>query len=717
MYYQIHRLRRFKLIFILILFSALTSEAQIIKGHITNATTGETLAGASVTLSETKNGTNTDKNGAFKIELPGLGKFKLKVSFIGFEQQTIAFSISADEEIKTIEVQLQPKDFMQEQIVISANKINTHRDQVPMSISVITQKQIEQSSASNVLPIISSQIPGLFVTERGISGFGLSSGSAGKISIRGVGGSETSFPVLVLIDGQPQFMGIFGHPIPDSYASSDIEKVEVIKGPASILYGTNAMGGVINLITKKNVTEGFRFKARSMVGSYSTWKLNGSAAYKKDKFSIFSSWNHDETDGHRANSAFKINNGFIKLGYEINEHFSVTANLNRSDFKAFDPGSIYAENPELYDDNSFFVDITRTSSYLTLTNKFDKIEGGLKVYYMSGDHLVSNGREPDWNSIDENTGFSFYQGLRLFKNSLISVGIDTKKYGGKGSPVMLPSFENGEFAGMIPSTYNDSWINISETGVYAIIQQKFNRLTLNAGARVEHHSLFGSEVVPQLGAAFSASETTKLKASVAKGFRSPSIRELYLFPPANANLKPERMWNYELSWIQYFMNKRLCIETNIYLAEGENLITTMPNPSPPPAVLNVNTGHFSHKGIELDSKYRISNKLNLHSSYSYLNMNSPKIASPKHQFFIGGEFHLPSFNFNLQLQHIGNLYTNVNTKATQNYTLVNAKVNYRLNKNILFFVSGENLLDIEYEIQYGYPMPGTTLFSGVSFNF
>lgn len=79
-----------------------------------------------------------------------------------------------------------------------------------------------------------------------------------------------------------------------------------IRGPASIMYGTNAMGGIINMITKQAEKEGFSFKGKGMAGSHETWKLNGSAAYKKGKFNAFASWNHDETEGHRDNSAFMV---------------------------------------------------------------------------------------------------------------------------------------------------------------------------------------------------------------------------------------------------------------------------------------------------------------------------------------------------------------------------------------------------------------------------
>ena len=157
--------------------------------------------------------------------------------------------------------------------------------------------------------MLTEQIPGLFTTSRGIMGYGVSSGAAGGISLRGIGGSPTT-GLLVLIDGHPQYMGLMGHPIADAYQSMLAEKVEVVRGPASVLYGSNAMGGVINIVTRQQRENGVKTGARLGYGSYNTWTTEVTNQVKKGRFSSVITGSYNRTDGHRPDMEFEQYGGY-----------------------------------------------------------------------------------------------------------------------------------------------------------------------------------------------------------------------------------------------------------------------------------------------------------------------------------------------------------------------------------------------------------------------
>jgi outer membrane cobalamin receptor len=581
-----------------------------------------------------------------------------------------------------------------DEVVITGTKTAINRNNVPLTVSVVSKEKIENSSESALLPVLAEQVPGLFVTERGITGFGVSTGSAGQISLRGIGGSPNT-QVLVLLNGNPQFMGIMGHPLPDAYEASDVEKVEVIRGPASTLYGTNAMGGVINIITKEQREDGYNANARIMYGSYNTQKYSVNNGFKKGGFNAFASFNHNQTNGYRDSSDFKINNGYLSIGYEINKHFKTNIDFSLANFDATDPG------PEDLK-AGYTIDITRGMGAVTLNNNFDKTSGSFRFFYNFGEHNITDG----FHSIDNNFGIIFYQAFNFFNGNTITIGTDYKKYGGIAENVKAL---NGN--GMV---FGDT--TVWEIAEYAYVQQEFfEKLILNAGFRLEHNSVYGNEPVPTAGLAYHAATTTTIKASVAKGFRSPTIRELYLWAPANDSLNPERMLNYEIGILQKFLENKLSLELTAFRAKGDNLIQTVMGTN---GSRNENTGRFSNTGVEFAGAYRINDFLNFSTNYSYISMEEPILATPEQQLYISGTYKWNKLSINISVQHIHNLYTQITpVKVTDSYTLLNSRISYTINKFVDVFVKGENLSNEKYYINFGYPMPGFIAFGGLNLHF
>ncbi|MDO9635106.1 MAG: TonB-dependent receptor [Paludibacter sp.] len=576
------------------------------------------------------------------------------------------------------------KDSVQlEDVVVTGSKFETSRKLVPLSVSQISAENIKQSGQYNVLTTLSTYVPGVFITERNILGFGVAAGGSGTINVRGVGSSPNT-QVLVLIDGHPQYQGIFGHPLPDAYVASDVEKVEVIRGPASVLYGSNAMAGAINIITKKQQAEGLSATLNAVYGSYNTQKYAGTFGIKKDRLSLFVSANYGKTEGIRENTDFDIGNGYLKAGYDLNPNWKITADVSLAQYEANDNGPVQAPAP-------FNIDVFRGKAALSVENKYNRLDGAVKLYHNFGEHAFSDG----FQSTDRNSGLMIYQNYRLFSNTHITAGFDAKKFGGQA---------NG---GMAANTLK----TVNELAGYTLIRQKLLEIVdLNAGLRFEHNSVFGNEWVPMTGVAVRAGETTNFKASVSKGFRSPTVMELYLYAP-NEELKPERMMNYDISWLQSFLGHQLNTELTLFLAEGENIIQVVGGMPP----MRQNVGSFSNRGIEFAAKYRVTNQLNVQANYTFLDMEKTIVAAPKHQFNINLNYQYKILNFNVSAQHVNELYASISPENIQNFTLLNARISAKVTKPFEVFISGHNLLNQQYQINNGYPMSGINFHGGFNY--
>ena len=123
-----------------------------------------------------------------------------------------------------------------EEVVVTGTRRAENVRFLPMTVSIISRQKLTQQHQTSVLPTVMQQVPGVFVTSRSMMGYGVSTGAAGGINMRGITGGAGQ--LMVLIDGHPQYQGIYGHPISDSYQTMMAERVEVLRGPASVLYGS-----------------------------------------------------------------------------------------------------------------------------------------------------------------------------------------------------------------------------------------------------------------------------------------------------------------------------------------------------------------------------------------------------------------------------------------------------------------------------------------------
>ena len=585
-------------------------------------------------------------------------------------------------------------------VVVTGTRWEQQKSRVPGSISVVTREDIEQRGQTNILPVIAAQVPGVFLNDRGVIGYGVGPGSGGNISIRGISGTPNT-RVLVLIDGQPQYMGIFGHPIADAYSATDVERVEVLRGAASLLYGSNALGGAINIITRRPQQDGWHGSAQLAYGSYNTGQYNGTLRFQQEKFNAMIAVNREHTKGFReaGNDAFDNTTAYLRLGYQLTEALTLSADGQIADATYYNPGT--TEMP-LENDRR---DYLRGRVAVSLENKHERVAGALKLFYNAGQHEFTDG----FRSSDVNRGLTFYQNLSLLPDNVITLGIDYKNFGGRAENENLPPPANRGL---------DQDLSIHETDVYATVEQTlWEKLSLEGGLRLINNSQYGTTATPGAGLTYQATEFTTLKASATRGFRSPAIVELFLFPPANQDLQPERVWNYELGLTQALLNKKLSVELSGFVMEGENLIQAVPLATPGPPQFR-NTGAFTNQGIELQARYQPTSSLNLMLNYSFLDASGNVLYAPRHT--LGAQVHYTYQRVSLLLggRRVAGLRTSTNSDiAKENYTLLNARLSLKATDWLKLFAEGNNLLDTQYQIEQNYPMPGVTLRGGIHCHF
>ncbi len=302
------------------------------------------------------------------------------------------------------------------------------------------------------------------------------------------------------------------------------------------------------------------------------------------------------------------------------------------------------------------------------------------------------------------TGFMVYQSAVPWNGNTLTAGFDWKKYGGDAVDAS--------------ADYPAYWI--TEYAPYAHMQQLFGKkLIASAGLRAEHHSLFGWEMLPKAGLVFHPTPMNSIRVSAAKGFRSPSIRELYFWMPANAELTPDRVWNYELGVSQEF-GTLMKLELTLFQSEGSNLIQFS---GPPPRW--VNSGDYTHKGVEFQGDLAAGSSLTFSGSFTFMDLGDEVYNIPKQKISLQASWQWRRVRFS------GNMLSVHDWKSAsfpgpgpaamlhdmKDYTVFNMSALVNLVRGLSFRLNVLNLTDTDYQALYGYPMPGRTWMGNFAYAF
>ncbi len=589
------------------------------------------------------------------------------------------------------------------EVVITGSREQTDVRYLPHTVTIIDKETLQHAHSSNLISAIESLVPNMFVTKTSMLGYGVSIGSAGNISMRGLSGSAAQ--VLIMVDGHPQFSGIYGHPIPDSYQTLIAERVEVLHSPASVLYGSNAMGGVINIVTKNNNTQGTTANIDISAGSWGTVIADASVYVNQDRLSCSFASQYSRSDNHRPNMEFEQFSGDARIAYRLNDNWNIYAHGNVSGTKSEYPGPI--QEPMLETDRN----IRRGMVSAGIDNKYNRTNGSISAYTSFGRHTINDGYKDNstetpqsrlFQSKDNLSGISVYQNLNLFTGNRLTAGFEYQHIFGD-------TWYTSRVDGSVLDTPNKQsaceYMN-QAAGYIDMSQNLGSILTLSAGIRFDHHSVSGNEWIPQAGVAVRTTDNSTLKLSYAKGFRNPTIKELYMYPPSNDSLQAERINSFELSWKHTPDAGPVKYGINLFYIKGNNMIQTV-------MMKNINTGAIENYGVEFNLMWKIAKHWSLSTNHGWVNMKHPIISVPQYKGMLRAMFHSGKWNANVELQQICGLYSQLSSK--ENYTLLNAGIDYQILDGIGLWIKGENLLAQKYQINYGYPMPRATFMCGASF--
>ncbi len=596
----------------------------------------------------------------------------------------------------------------------------------PGTVVILSDEEVKRSTKSDLIGVINENIASFHTGTNRVMGYGAASSNPAKMSIRGMGvstwGPTTGFPIFV--DGIDTAAHNFSHAMPDVLGMRNVERIEVYESPQPVIFGSGAMAGAVNVITKRQGTDGYK---TVLSGSYGTWNTTDDYVHHMGKLGAFDYgvyYNFRYTDGHReenvggteCSSEFRAHNGTFRFGVELGRNFYVNLNSYYMNTVMNDPGpddrSVNVKDLEVFD-------ITRRGGSLSLHNAFEKAEGYIQVYYNQGDHDFTR---PDtdqqtFESVDRTYAGRIQETVKLLEGNRLTLGLEYKKYGGE---ITKPTDKMDE------EYYRD-------LSGYGLVEHNFAKLvTVTAGARYTNNDEYGSFTAYQGGAAVTPSKDTRIYANAAKGFTIPGIR--YRFnrtgPPGlvldtNANLDPELSIMYELGAEQVLI-EGLSLAAAAYRVSVENLIE-MQGP-PPMKWVNVD-GEITYYGGEISLKYTHEKLGGVRASYSYID-HEYKIKGkkdilgfvPKHKALLGGYLTMFNVYLGLNCEYIRDIYQDYsNNQELDNYFVLNGRIAYTFLERYQAFVNLNNITNEEYVAfrrgTGGYPVPGFNFLAGLTVEF
>lgn len=572
---------------------------------------------------------------------------------------------------------------VREEVVVTATLSRAALKDVATSVVLVDTGDLKAISAASALNIL-HHYPGLFVRKSGDFG-------RADVDIRGLG--QNGRRIAVLVNGRPEKMGLFGCAVTHAFPLDNVERIEVVKGPASVLYGGEALGGVVNIITRMP-REKFETELNAAYGSFATRQLNLKHGGNLGTVKYFLTFDQRDSDGHIENSAYSGHSLTARLDYDVSRKFNISFQGKYFKGKKYEPGTV---DVPLAD---FWNDYQRGAVDLGIRKSGREGDWLLRLYRNFGKHRFSDG----WDSRDYTNGGLLRYSHRGIRHNVLTVGGDVRFFGGINYGWPRGEWDKHEASLFLHDQFvwRKKWI-------------------LTGGLRLQFDSLYGRELTPHLGLVFQVTQRTSLRGVVNKGFRSPQLNELFMFPAANPDLEPERVWNYELG-LEHEIGRSITLEAGLFRMRGSNMIETVANPSSGPPFIFKNSGAFEFYGLELGVRGRWDSGFYADLGYTYLDPGDHTRGRPGQKVDVSLRYGKRIFFAALQGQYVTDYFAGDNaTHRLPAYFLLNGRLRLNVSRHIEIMVDVNNIFNETYLIFGDFPglsagayrMPGRHIQVGI----
>ncbi|HPQ43522.1 MAG TPA: TonB-dependent receptor [Syntrophales bacterium] len=651
------------------------------------------------------------------------------------------------------------------EVVVSGEKVKVKEVAI---VNEITAEDIKATNSKTVAEALFSA-PGVRVTT--------GSKNTPNVSIHGF----AQHRLLVLIDGVPYYETKYGSLDLNQIPTENIAKIEISKGAASVLYGANALGGVINIITKKPSDKPYT-SASMEFGENNTQRYSATHGMKKGIFNYWLNYTYATSDGYdlsddfeprattitkkpggksteilqekgeRLNSDYESNNIWAKFGIEPTEDSEYYVNFHYLDRdKAWSPS---IESLNYFNSRPYFTQFARIPNYrdwgfdLDAKQKVhDKVTLKAKLFYHNhNDDLDSYTNQTYTTQLAHSTykdyilGGSFFADYKPIEEDTLRFAVHFKKNNHKQrDDEYLPFEESTSYTGSV-SVENEfnliknlsvvagisyDWFDVSKAEQVSTSKSTGDFIEMG-----ENDTTSTEDFNPMIGLTYVFSDETKVFASVAHKSRFPTLNELY-GKGSNPNLESEKSWNYTVGVSRPIFTLAKA-GLSFFYYDVDDMIS---KDAPGWLGTNYNVTNVLLYGVEANAEFYPLDGLTLRADYTYeeaRNRSEGRVTDhvtnvPKHKVDLGAQYQVPVVRtrLNLNMTCVGETYSELPTPQyptdpeliASEYTIFDAKVSQPFLKYFEAYVAAKNIFDKNYEPEVGYPAPGRSFWVGISATF